>query len=236
MHWMQSRNIDNYNWILNVSVLFFSVFCFFVWSLGLVARHLALIWGEAAQLWQWDAKPSPTFQVLRKVRKCQLFVLTLMMMTSPGWSSFRYLAMAVLFGELKGVKWPADLGEGRGGVGHGSCAHVGEGRGVPGVPGRAPVIPSLRVRREGDVRQSGLLGRARHAPVSLVEGGHVQLGPVVRAPEARYPARLADWRPLVHSVRVLLHVFGQIGLLNRDKFRALPGLINICWLRSVKKC
>ena len=112
-------------------------------------------------------------------------------------------------------------------MGHGSCAHVGEGRGVPGVPGRAPVFPGLRVRCEGDVRQSGLLW-ARHAPVSLVEGGHVQLGPVVRAPEARYPARLADWRPLVHSVRVLLHVFGQIGLLKKDKFRAWPGLINIC--------
>ena len=181
MHWMQSRNIDN--WILNVSVLFllFSV-CFFVWSLGLVARHLALIWGEAAQLWQWDAQPSPTFQVLRKVGKCQIFILSLMIMTLLDWSSLHYLA--ILFGEL-GVKWPADLCEGWGGVGHGSCpgcAHVGEGRGVPGVSRCTPVIPGLGVRCEGDVRQSGLLSWAPHTPVSLIEGGHVQLGPVVWAP------------------------------------------------------
>ena len=80
------------------------------------------------------------------------------------------------------------------------------------------------MRCEGRVWQSGLLGWARHtpshAPISLVEGGHVQLGPVVRAPEPGDPGPLADGRPLVHPVRVFLHVFGQIGLLNRDKFRS----------------
>ena len=118
--------------------------------------------------------------------------------------------------ELQGVEGPADLGEGGGGVGDGGGpggAHLGEGGGVPRVPGCGPVVPGVA----RDVGQPGLL--PRHGPVSLVEGAHVQLGPVLRPPETRDPGprRTVDWRPLVHSVRVFLHVFCQIGLLNRDK-------------------
>ena len=88
--------------------------------------------------------------------------------------------------------------------------HLREGRGV------------VVVRRGG--RHPGVRGGVGGGAVTRVEGGHVQLGPVVRGAQPhRQPvagsAVAVDGGALVHPVRVLLHVLGQIGLLNRDNVR-----------------
>ena len=122
-----------------------------------------------------------------------------------GFTSRQTDSSYVLFLELKRVvdrRRLADLrrrGVGQRGLKGGEC------RGVPGVPDWA-VFSTV-----GELREPGMFSEL----VLVAVDWHVQLGPVI-SPKSRQSigsAVTVDWSSLVHPVRVLLHVLGQVGLL-----------------------
>ena len=122
-----------------------------------------------------------------------------------GFTSRQTDSSYVLFLELKRVvdrRRLADLrrrGVGQRGLEGGEC------RGVPGVPDRA-VVPAV-----GELREPGVFPEL----VLVAVDWHVQLGPVVstQAGQTIAGSPAVDRSSLVHPIRVLLHVLGQVGLL-----------------------